>query len=82
MASLTLRDIPDDLYRRLAEAANENDRSLNREIIARLKESMEPEPMTIEEFLRLAEEISSSATRELTAEEADEIFRKSKEDRR
>jgi hypothetical protein len=82
MASLTLRDIPDDLYRRLAEAANENDRSLNREIIARLKDSMDPEPMTIEEFLRLAEEISSSATRELTAEEADEIFRKSKEDRR
>jgi hypothetical protein len=80
MPSLTLRDIPDDLYRRLAEAAEENDRSLNREIIARLKESIGLEPMSIDEFLSIAEEISSTAVRELTTEEVDEIFRELRED--
>jgi antitoxin FitA len=36
MATLTLKNVPDDLYRRLKESAARNRRSLNQEAIARL----------------------------------------------
>jgi hypothetical protein len=40
MHGLTLKSIPDDLLRRLRESARAHKRSLNREAIYRLEESM------------------------------------------
>ena len=40
MPSLTLKNVPADLYRRLKKTAAENHRSLNREAILRLERSI------------------------------------------
>lgn len=37
MASITIKGLPEDLHRRLKEQAQENGRSLNQEIICRLR---------------------------------------------
>ncbi len=42
MATITLKNIPDDLHRRLRESAARHHRSMNREIIARLEEQLMP----------------------------------------
>ena len=52
MPNLALRGIPADLHRELKEAAVRNHRSLNGEIIARLKASARSEPLDVEAFLR------------------------------
>lgn len=41
MPTLTLKNVPDDLHRRLKAVAQENHRSLNREAIRRLEESLD-----------------------------------------
>lgn len=43
MATLTLKNVPDDLHRRLKERAERNRRSLNREAIHVLETGMEGE---------------------------------------
>lgn len=40
MAEIRVRDCPDDLKLRLQSAATKNGRSLNREVIVRLKQSL------------------------------------------
>lgn len=42
MATLTLKNVPDDLHRRLKARAERNHRSLNREAIRCLEESVTP----------------------------------------
>ncbi|MEL6614587.1 MAG: Arc family DNA-binding protein [Bacteroidota bacterium] len=41
MATLTLKNVPDDLHRRLKERAARNHRSLNREVIHALERAVE-----------------------------------------
>ena len=43
MATLTLKNVPDDLHRRLKERAARNHRSLNREAIHALERAVAPE---------------------------------------
>lgn len=43
MATLTLKNVPDDLHRRLKARAERNHRSLNREAIRCLEASVAPE---------------------------------------
>ena len=52
MASITVRDIPDDVYRAIAEAAELNHRSINKEIIASLEKLFRTQRLTVEEELR------------------------------
>lgn len=40
MATITLKNIPEDLHQRLRESATRHHRSLNREIIAQLEASL------------------------------------------
>ena len=48
MATITLKNVPDDLHRRLKERAARNGRSLNREAIRCLDEgTRRPEPDTL-----------------------------------
>jgi plasmid stability protein len=42
MATLTLKNVPDDLYAALKESAKRNRRSLNQEVIAELAERRQP----------------------------------------
>ena len=51
MATITVKDIPDELYRRLKTAAASNRRSINREIISRIEQSLRSRRVTAEQIL-------------------------------
>jgi len=51
MATITVKDIPDELYRRLKTAAASNRRSINREIISRIEQSLRSRRVTANEIL-------------------------------
>ena len=54
MATLTLKNLPDDLHRRLKARAERNHRSLNREAIRLLEQAVasDPEPKEDEAWAR------------------------------
>jgi plasmid stability protein len=58
MATITLKNIPTDLHRKLKKRAEEHHRSLNKEIIATLKsatgETIRLDPTKLEESVRRA----------------------------
>lgn len=78
MATLTLRNVPDDLVARLKARAKRHRRSLNNETIAALEladaaasgatPQHEPEPMDIEPTLRRMEEIRAGLRAKAVAE--------------
>ncbi|WP_374693713.1 Arc family DNA-binding protein [Microbulbifer sp. TB1203] len=51
MATVTLKNIPDDLYRRLKESAQAHHRSINSELISCLELVLVPRKVTPEERL-------------------------------
>ena len=53
MATLTLKNVPDDLHRRLKERAARNHRSLNREVIHALEEAIAPEAGDLSRRIRV-----------------------------
>jgi antitoxin FitA len=57
MATITIKDIPDALYRRLKLNASEHRRSLNKEVIICLEQSTGSVPLDPETFLARAQEI-------------------------
>ena len=74
--TLTLKNIPDDLYERLKAAASRHRRSLNGEAIVCLESVLGPPKISVEERLervgRLHEEL---AGREFLAEDIDAFKR-------
>ena len=51
MPDIALRGVPDSLHKELKAAASRNHRSLNGEILARLSESVAPQPIDVEVML-------------------------------
>ena len=51
MATLTIKNLPDDLYAALGNLARKNRRSLNSEAIVRLENSLASEPQDRNELL-------------------------------
>jgi plasmid stability protein len=51
MATITVKNIPDDVYRRLKAAAESNRRSINGEIISRIEQSLRSRRVTANEIL-------------------------------
>lgn len=51
MATITVKNIPDELYARLKAAAESNRRSINSEIINRIEKSLTPQRATTEALL-------------------------------
>ena len=54
MPAITVKNIPDDLYRRLKSAAAMHHRSINSELIVCLEEVLQPVRMTVDEHLAAA----------------------------
>jgi plasmid stability protein len=54
---MTIKNIPEDLYVRIRESAAENGRSMNNEVIYRLKRAYQGGRIDTEAFLRKAEAI-------------------------
>ena len=70
MATITLKNIPEDDYKRLKEKAKNNQRSLNGEILFAIKlYLLKQERMDPEELIRRAREIRSKVKGMLTEEE-------------
>jgi len=59
-AAITLKNIPDDIYARLKQSANENHRSINKEVIACLEQVLLAKQATAEAHLARAREIRES----------------------
>ncbi len=62
MATLTIKNVPDDVYERLKQQAKENRRSINNEAIVILENVLPPQQRDVEKILGEARKI-----RELTA---------------
>lgn len=62
MATITVKNIPDDLYERLKRTAAANHRSINSEIIVCIEKGVEQPALDVETFLAEARQL-----RELTA---------------
>ena len=75
MATLTIRNVPEDLHARLKEQARRNRRSLNQEVIAELdaiqQVSGERKSTRAEEMIAKANELRRGIKRFMTAEEID-----------
>lgn len=62
MATITLKNIPDDLYDRLKQAAKVHHRSVNSELIFYLERALQPKQYTAAEHLAGAREIRERFT--------------------
>ena len=51
MTNLTVKNVPEELYKRLKDSAAQHRRSLNNEVIARLDEAMRSQRVDPEAFL-------------------------------
>jgi antitoxin FitA len=72
MPTITLKNIPEDLHRKLKKRAEEHHRSLNKEIIATLKSATgETHPVDVEALISEARAARSKFTREISAAEID-----------
>lgn len=69
MASITIKNLPDPLYKKLKARAKQNSRSVNGEIIQMLKKELALEPRDVEKILADARAIRSLAKGALSEEE-------------
>ena len=57
MATVTIKNMPESLLRRLRERAQANRRSVDEEIVACIESAVSPEVVDVEEILRQAREL-------------------------
>ena len=62
MATITVKNIPDELYEQLKLIAQANQRSINSEVIVAIRRAVALKPINVEDVLERARQ-----TRELTA---------------
>jgi antitoxin FitA len=79
MASLTVKNIPDELYQHLKQAANAHHRSINSEIIVCLEKVFLPQKMTTDEIKIIAKELRN---RVKNTTNMDELIQQAKEEGR
>jgi plasmid stability protein len=72
VATITLKNLPTRLHRKLKNRAKAHHRSLNKEIIATLKSATgETHPVDVDALIREARAARSQFTREITTAEID-----------
>jgi plasmid stability protein len=69
--SITVRNIPEDIYDRVREQANAHHRSINSEIIACLEQSVKPQQVSTDDILQEARRLRKKAKGSLSSEEID-----------
>lgn len=75
MSSLTIKNIPDELYERLKQSAAANRRSINNEVIYYLERMLPRQPRNVEEIIAHAKTIREGIpTYTVTPEELEEII--------
>ena len=71
MATVTFKNIPDDLYQQLKQAADAHHRSINSELIHCLEQTFRPNPISANELAEKAAALRSRVA--ATQLDADEI---------
>jgi antitoxin FitA len=69
MPSITVKNIPDSIYKKLKQQAETQHRSMNSEIIACLERSVEPNRVSADEILRQARIMRKKVKGSLSAKE-------------
>ena len=65
MPTITLKNIPDPLYKKLKEAASLNHRSLNSEIIYCVERTLGTHKINVDEHLRIARQLRAKTANHL-----------------
>lgn len=71
MATLTLKNLPDDLHRRLKERAARHRRSLNSEVLAALEASVRAEPLDPRAFIDQVRKLRPRGNEQFTQDDFD-----------
>jgi len=71
MASLTIKNIPDNLYEQLKQAAYIHHRSINSELIVCLEKALLPTKLTAKDLKTSAQQLRSQVEHNFTFEEID-----------
>ena len=69
MATLTLKNIPDNLYNQLKEAARLHRRSINSEIIYCVERTISPHEINVAEHLAMAKQLRAKTANCLLTDE-------------
>ena len=69
MATLTLKNIPDNLYNQLKEAARLHRRSINSEIIYCVERTISPHEINVAEHLAMAKQLRAKTANYLLTDE-------------
>jgi plasmid stability protein len=69
MATITIKNIPDDIYELLKETAKANHRSINNEVILAIKMAVMRRPINVQANLERARQIRESIAYYITDEE-------------
>ncbi len=69
MPNLTIKNLPDDIYRRLKDTAEANHRSLNGQVIAFLEQALLQTRPPVQEQLRRIRKLRASVRRTFDADE-------------
>jgi antitoxin FitA len=69
MPSITVKNIPESIYKKLKQQAEAHHRSMNSEIIACLERSVEPNRVSPDEILRQARMMRTKVRGTLSAKE-------------
>lgn len=70
MATLTLKQVPDELYQRLKDRATAHRRSLNNEAIFCLEQVLQPQPLDVDDWLTKARTLRRRAAKVYLTDEA------------
>ena len=69
MATVTVKNIPDELYERLKSVAETNRRSINSEIIMCIENAVSSRRINLDEFLENARQLRQLTARHLISDE-------------
>ena len=69
MATLTLKNIPDNLYNQLKEAARLHHRSINSEIIYCVERTISPHEINVAEHISMAKQLRAKTANYLLTDE-------------
>lgn len=75
MPAITIKNIPDELYEALKSTAENHHRSINSEVIVRLKEALLPQLMTPQKKLANIQRLRAQITpNEITVDDIDDAI--------
>ena len=80
MPSITLKNIPEDLYLRLKASAERNRRSINSEAIVCLEGALKPAKLDPVELIARIHELNKDVKSKLTSDEIVQMIRADRED--